>query len=75
MICRFCKDEINQFNSGKFTYIDQCKLCKDEIEDIQKYLGFNDGQLNKMTSISVYRGNNKETRKKISNQKARTGMA
>jgi hypothetical protein len=34
-------------------------------------LGFNDGSLNKSTNISIYRGDDPNTRKKIMNQRNR----
>lgn len=71
-ICQRCEIEFDpkRKKSGLIIY---CQDCSDEIGDIDKFLGFNDGTLNKSTNISLYRGNDPLVRKKISNQRARTG--
>jgi len=70
MICRDCDDEFNKkiLDTG---FKDQCDDCTRNFQDEPKYLGFNDGTLNKSTHISIYRGTDEKIRKKISNQKAR----
>lgn len=70
-ICIICNEEfeVKKIKKGK---INECDDCTQNIDDI-KYLGFNDGTLNKASNISVYRGTDAKTRKMISNQRARTG--
>jgi hypothetical protein len=70
--CIDCDIEFSKKMSSKGT-INQCDDCSESLED-ERYLGFNDGSLNKSTSIGIYRGTDKTVRKKISNQKARTGI-
>jgi hypothetical protein len=72
---RNCQRCHNDFNPNEKTsgLIIHCQDCSDELGDIPKYLGFNDGSLNKSTNTSIYRGDSQEVRKKISNQRARTG--
>jgi hypothetical protein len=69
-ICRDCGIEF-RLKKIKRGFFDQCDLCSSDQEEPLKYLGYNDGSLNKSTHISVYKGNSSEVRKKISNQKAR----
>lgn len=73
MICIDCNEEFlkKTIKKGK---INQCNDCSKEADDIPRFLGFNDGTMNKMTNIAIYRGNDKQSRKMISNQKARTGI-
>jgi hypothetical protein len=61
------------FKKSKKGKINQCDDCSENLDD-ERYLGFNDGTLNKSTNISVYRGTDPLVRKKIANQKARTGL-
>jgi hypothetical protein len=70
MICNKCGDEFKNkmIKKGK---INECDDCSKESEDVPPYLGFNDGQLNKMSNIAIYKGNDPITRKKISNQNNR----
>lgn len=72
IICRDCGAA---FNSKKHRrgYRDQCDRCAIEQEEPAKYLGFNDGSLNKSTFIAIYRGADEEIRQRISKQKARVG--
>lgn len=70
MICRDCEDEFDK-KTLDIGFRDQCDDCSRDFEDEPKYLGFNDGTLNKSTNISIYRGDDENIRKKISNQKAR----
>jgi hypothetical protein len=72
MICIDCGEEFIKKRSKKGK-INQCDDCSEQLDDL-RFLGFNDGSLNKSTNIAIYRGTNPETRKKISNQKARTGI-
>jgi len=72
MICRDCGDEFTSKRARR-GFGDQCDACSIEQEEPEKYLGFNDGSLNKSTNISVYRGTDPEVRHKIANQKARVG--
>ncbi len=72
MQCRDCLIEFREKRS-KRGFSDQCDDCSKEQDEPQKYLGFNDGTLNKSTNTSIYRGSNKEVRSKIANQKARVG--
>lgn len=72
MICRDCGDS---FTKRRFAggYANQCDDCARETTDTPKYLGFNDGSLNKSTNIAVYRGNDPTVRDKIAHQKNRVG--
>lgn len=67
MICKNCGDEfIKKFK--KIGKINECDECSQKKGDVAPYLGFNDGQLNKMSNIAIYKGDNPEVRKKIANQ-------
>lgn len=68
--CRDC-GEIFYEKKQKNGFYNQCDICSLEQEDEEKYLGYNDGSLNKSTHISIYRGNDPDTRKKIRYQKNR----
>lgn len=70
--CRDCGELIGERRTAR-GYADQCDPCAQETDEPQRYLGFNDGSLNKSTSIAVYRGDDPEVRKKISTQKNRVG--
>jgi hypothetical protein len=70
IICRDCGVEFKEKKERKGFY-NQCDDCSD---DIPRYLGFNDGSLNKSVNISVYRGQDPNTRHKIQNQKSRVGI-
>lgn len=72
MICRDCEIEFDKKIKNK-GFKDQCDDCS-ESDSTLRVLGFNDGSLNKSTSISLYKGNDERVRKKISNQKSRTGI-
>ena len=72
MQCRDC-DEFFSIKKSKKGYANQCDSCSEEQEDEPKYLGYNDGSLNKSTNISVYRGNDSLVRKSIQKQKNRVG--
>lgn len=67
MICKNCGEEFFKKNTKKGR-INQCDDCSEKSGDIAPYLGFNDGQLNKMSNIAIYKGNDPMVRKKISNQ-------
>lgn len=69
MICRDCGDHFTKKNSNKGK-INQCDDCS-ETDDTIIFLGFNDGSLNKSSNISIYKGDDPITRKKISNQRNR----
>lgn len=70
--CIDCSIEFSEKKSQKGK-INQCDDCSEELDD-PRYLGFNDGSLNKSTSIGIYRGTDPKARKMIMNQKARTGI-
>lgn len=72
MICRDCAIEFSK-RSTKAGYANQCDDCASQEPDEEKYLGFNDGSLNKSTNISVYRGSDPLVRKSIQKQKNRVG--
>jgi hypothetical protein len=72
MRCKDCDEEIKK-REKKGGYANQCDACALEVEDEPKYLGFNDGSLNKSTNISVYRGNDPLVIKSIKHQKNRVG--
>jgi hypothetical protein len=67
MQCRDCEEEIIR-KRIKRGFADQCDECALEAEEVAKYLGFNDGSLNKSTNTSIYRGDDENVRKKIANQ-------
>lgn len=69
MKCIDCNEEFLKKTSQKGK-INQCDDCSESLTD-DRYLGFNDGSLNKSTSISIYRGNDPETKRKISNPRNR----
>ena len=73
MICRDCDIEFN-LKKIKKGFRNQCDDCSIEQDEPPRFLGFNDGTLNKSTSISIYKGDNEIIRKKISKQKSRTGI-
>lgn len=60
-ICIDCEDEfsIKYSKKGKSN---QCDDCSRE-DSTHRYIGYNDGSLNKSTHISVYRGKDKNTLK------------
>ncbi len=69
--CRDCGLEFSRKSIRK-GFADQCDTCSEENQDEpERYLGFNDGSLNKSTNISLYRGTDKTVREKIANQRAR----
>lgn len=69
--CRDCGIDF-RIKSIKKGFADQCDICSEENEnEPMRYLGFNDGSLNKSTNISFYRGTDKTVRERIMNQKAR----
>lgn len=69
MHCTICKEEFTfkKSNKGK---INECDDCTEEMID-DRYLGYNDGSLNKSTHISIYKGNDPNTKKKIQFQSNR----
>ena len=68
-ICRDCGERFKK--RLKRGFANQCDDCALDQEEPEKYLGFNDGALNKATNIAVYRGSDKTVREKIANQKNR----
>lgn len=70
-----CKDCGEDFERKKLKrgFANQCDDCAIQTEEPEKYLGYNDGSLNKSTNTSIYRGTDKQVRKKIAHQKARVG--
>lgn len=70
--CRTCREEfaIKKIKRG---FADQCDDCSEEQDEPDRYLGFNDGSLNKSTNTAIYKGSNSKIRASISNQRARTG--
>lgn len=70
IICRDCAMEFKEKKS-KRGFFNQCDDCSEEQHEQEKYLGFNDGSLNKSTNTSIYRGDSKEVRSKIANQRNR----
>lgn len=71
IICKDCGIEfINKTTKKGFK--NQCDDCSSNDETI-RIVGFNDGSLNKSTSISLYKGKDKRIIKSISNQRSRTG--
>lgn len=72
IICRDCGLEFEK-KSSKKGFKNQCDDCS-ESDDTVRVLGYNDGSLNKSTSISVYKGSDPTVRAKISKQKSRTGL-
>jgi len=71
-ICRDCQIEFNE-KKTKRGFKDQCDDCS-QSDETPRALGFNDGSVNKGVSIAVYMGNDPTVRRKIQNQKARTGI-
>lgn len=73
MICRDCGIEFDpSLKKEKKGFRDQCPDCSENDPTIP-ILGFNDGSLNKSTSISLYKGSDDRVRKSIQNQRSRTG--
>lgn len=73
ILCRDCGIDFDpSLKKEKKGFRDQCLDCSENDKTI-KILGFNDGSLNKSTSISLYKGNNPEVRKTIQNPRSRTG--
>lgn len=72
MQCRDCGEEFYERKS-KRGFANQCDDCALEQPEEARYLGFNDGSLNKSTNISVYRGDDPLVRKSIQKQKNRVG--
>lgn len=70
--CKSCGDEFS-IKKIKKGFWNQCDHCSQEQEEPPRVLGFNDGSLNKSTNISLYKGDNPQVRKSISNQRSRTG--
>lgn len=70
MICRDCQNEFKEKKIKK-GYSNRCDDCSLDFDDQPKYLGYNDGSLNKSTHTSIYRGDSIEIRKKISKQNHR----
>jgi hypothetical protein len=70
MKCRDCEIEFIKKKS-KRGFADQCDDCAQYEDEPEKYLGFNDGSLNKSTNISIYKGDDPEVRDKIANQRNR----
>lgn len=70
--CRDCGIEFDSKKSKK-GFRDQCDDCS-ESDSTVRFLGFNDGSLNKSTSISLYKGNDPGVRRSIQHQKSRTGL-
>lgn len=74
IICRDCQIEFDpKMKKEKKGFKDQCPDCS-ESDETTLALGFNDGSLNKSTSIAIYTGSDPRIRSKIKNQKARTGI-
>lgn len=71
MRCRDCDETF--IKRTKRGFADQCDICAREADEPAKYLGFNDGSLNKSTNTSIYRGDDSEVRRRIANQRARVG--
>lgn len=61
--CTDCGDEFERKFSKKGK-INQCDHCSTNDETVRA-IGYNDGTLNKSQNISVYKGSNKEVRKKL----------
>lgn len=63
-ICRDCEIEFETKTTKKgFSY--QCDDCS-ESDQTKRFIGFNDGSLNKSTSISIYKGDDPEVIKMLS---------
>lgn len=60
-VCIDCGAEYERKNTKKGR-INQCDHCSDSDETV-RYIGYNDGTLNKMSHISVYRGNDPNVKK------------
>jgi hypothetical protein len=61
--CKDCGIEFDKKKSKKGLYI-QCDECS-ENDDTVRYVGFNDGTLNKSVHTSIYRGTDKNVIKHI----------
>lgn len=72
IICRDCGLEFLK-KTTRLGFKNQCDDCS-QSDDTIRVLGYNDGSLNKSTSISVYKGSDPRVRAKIKNQKSRTGI-
>lgn len=66
-ICKDCECEFSHKESDK-GFFNQCDDCS-QSDSTQKYLGYNDGSLNKSTNTSIYRGTDKKVRHKLSHQR------
>ncbi len=63
---RICKDCHISFakKQSKKGFFNQCDECSDA-DSTHRYIGYNDGSLNKSTHISVYRGKDKNVLKAL----------
>lgn len=59
--CIDCEAEFENKKSKKGK-INQCDDCS-EADKTHRYIGYNDGQLNKMSSTGIYRGNDPHAKK------------
>ena len=62
-ICKDCKEEFENKRTKKGT-INQCDECS-ENDTTNRYIGYNDGSLNKAQNISVYRGESEVVKKRL----------
>lgn len=72
MICRTCGEDFDK-KTIRRGFKDQCDDCAATEAEPPRALGFNDGSLNKSTSIAIYAGGDERIRAKIKNQKQRVG--
>jgi len=70
-ICRDCGDEF-KIKISKKGFINQCDDCS-ESDKTQRFIGYNDGSLNKSTNISLYKGGDPEIIKKLNKKMGRVG--
>ena len=62
--CRDCGDEITAKKNPKKGFADQCDDCSTG-DQTERFIGYNDGTLNKAQHIAVYRGSDPKTKKRL----------
>jgi hypothetical protein len=64
MICRDCQEEFEKKKNEKRGFANQCDDCSSG-DETNRYVGYNDGTLNKSQNISVYRGTSAHVKKTL----------